>query len=155
MQKYLEKVRLKRRLNQAGLSDIRQSEPSPRRQARKIARNKAIRRIIRFPRRMLWALLMEGVETRQMVHTYIRQGKGKLLVRMEHQVPSEEELQQAREQLMDIPKFLPFFVFVVVPLPGVTEGYALMAMTLENWMGQRFSLLPSQIRKVFEKEEEA
>ena len=69
-------------------------------------------------------------------------------------IPSEEELQKAKEQLRDIPRFLPFFVIIVVPAPGVTEGYALLAITLERWLGQRISLLPSQLRKVFQKNAE-
>ncbi|MBK8922561.1 MAG: hypothetical protein IPM81_13820 [Saprospirales bacterium] len=110
------------------------------------------RRIIRFPRRMLWAFFMESLETKQMVHTYARQGAGKLLLISRNKQPTEDELHQAREQLKDIPRILPFFVIVVVPAPGVTEGYALLAMTLERWLGQRFSLLPSHFRKVFQKE---
>jgi hypothetical protein len=83
----------------------------------------------------------------------VRQGQGKLLVNMSARQPTPEELDKAREQLKDLPKFLPFFVLVIVPLPGVTEGYALMAVTLENWLGRKISLLPSQFRKVFSEEE--
>lgn len=112
------------------------------------------RRIIRFPRQLLWALFMEGVETKQMVHIYARHGAGKLLLISKSKQPTEEELHQAREQLKDLPRFLPFFVIVAMPAPGVTEGYALLAVTLERWLGQRISLLPSQFRKIFQKEEE-
>ncbi|TNE58472.1 MAG: hypothetical protein EP344_09930 [Bacteroidetes bacterium] len=110
------------------------------------------RRIIRFPRKMLWALFMEGVETKQMVHTYARHHAGRLLLISKQKQPTEEELQKAREQLRDIPRFLPFFVVIVVPAPGVTEGYAFLAVTLERWLGDRISLLPSQFRSVFQKE---
>lgn len=110
------------------------------------------RRIIRFPRMLLWAMFMEGVETKQMVHTYARHSAGKLLLISKHKQPSKEELDKARQQLRDIPRFLPFFVIVVVPAPGITEGYALLAITLERWLGERISLLPSQFRKVFKKE---
>lgn len=110
------------------------------------------KRIIRFPRMLLWALFMEGVETKQMVHTYARHHAGRLLLISKSQRPTEAELQQAREQLRDIPRFLPFFVIIVVPAPGVTEGYALLAITLERWLGERISLLPSHLRKVFQKE---
>ena len=64
--------------------------------------------------------------------------------------PSPAEMQKAVQQLRDIPRFLPFFVFIVVPMPGVTEGYVLLAISLEKWMGKRISLLPSQFRKVFQ-----
>ena len=68
------------------------------------------RRLIRFPRMLLWALFLEGVETKQMLHTYARHGAGKLLLISKHKQPTEEELQQAKAQLKDIPRFLPFFV---------------------------------------------
>ncbi|MCB0534636.1 MAG: hypothetical protein H6574_16900 [Lewinellaceae bacterium] len=110
------------------------------------------KRIIRFPRMLLWALFMEGVETKQMVQTYARHHAGRLLLISKSQRPTKEELQQAREQLRDIPRFLPFFVIIAVPAPGVTEGYALLAITLERWLGERISLLPSHFRKVFQKE---
>ena len=106
------------------------------------------RRIIRFPRMMLWAFLMEGIETKQMLHVYARYGRGKLLFFTKTNDPTPEELKKAKEQLKDIPRFLPFFIVVVVPAPGVTEGYALLAITLEKWLGRRISLLPSQFRKV-------
>jgi len=110
------------------------------------------KRIIRFPRMLLWALFMESVETKQMVHTYARHGAGKLLLISKHKQPTKEELQQAHKQLRDIPRFLPFFVIIAVPAPGVTEGYALLAITLERWLGERISLLPSHLRDVFRKE---
>jgi hypothetical protein len=113
------------------------------------------KRIIRFPRMLLWALFMEGVETKQMVHTYARHHAGRLLLISKSRRPTEAELQQAREQLRDIPRFLPFFVIIVVPAPGVTEGYALLAITLERWLGERISLLPSHLRKVFQKEKKS
>ena len=113
-----------------------------------------VKRLIRLPRRMLWALVMEGVETTQMLRTFARQGGRKLKLIPAHRHPTPEELQAAVQQLKDIPRFLPFFVVVVVPLPGVTEGYALAAMTLEKWLGNRISLLPSQFRQIFHKKKE-
>lgn len=109
------------------------------------------RRVIRFPQMMLWAFLMEGIETKRMLHVYARYGRGKLLFFTKTNQPTPEELLQAKEQLKDIPRFLPFFMIIMVPAPGVTEGYALLAVTLEKWLGQRISLLPSQFRKVLQK----
>ncbi len=109
------------------------------------------RRLIRFPRKLMWALFLEGVETKEMLHIYVRHGAGKLLLISKHRLPTEEELQQAKDQLKDIPRFLPFFVIIIVPAPGVTEGYALLAVTLEKWLGERVSLLPSRLREVFNK----
>lgn len=111
------------------------------------------RQVIRFPRRLLWAMFLESVETKNMVRTFVRHGQGRLLLRTSKK-PSEEEMRQAVEQLKDIPKFLPFFMVIVVPVPGVTEGYMLLAVTLEKWLGSKVSLLPSQFRELFKKPEE-
>ncbi|MCB0526837.1 MAG: hypothetical protein KDC65_00060 [Saprospiraceae bacterium] len=106
------------------------------------------RKIIRFQRKVLWALMLEGVETKQMLHAFLREGRGRLLVSFKSKNPSQEELQKAVEQLKDIPRFLPFFIVVVVPMPGVTEGYTLLAVTLEKWLGEKFRFLPSRLSKV-------
>lgn len=108
------------------------------------------REVIKLPRRMLWALVMEGVETSRMVQVYARHGTGKLRIIPKHKKPTPEELREASEQLKDIPRFLPFFVVVAVPVPGVTEGYALVAITLEKWLGHKFRLLPSQFREILD-----
>jgi hypothetical protein len=111
-------------------------------------------KIARFPKMMLWAFWMEGVETKQMVKTFLKHGRGKIIKSSSKNGPTPEELQQAREQLKDLPKFLPFFMCIVVPVPGITEGYAVLAVTLESWLGHKISLLPSQIRGVFVKMKE-
>ena len=105
------------------------------------------RKIIRYQRQMFWAFMMEGIETKQMLHAFLREGRGRLLVSFKSRNPSPEELQQAVEQLRDIPRFLPFFIVVVVPVPGVAESYTLLAVTLEKWLGHKFRLLPSAISK--------
>ena len=102
---------------------------------------------------MLWALVMEGVDTTRMMRVFARHGSGKLRLTPAHRHPTPEEMQTAVEQLKDIPRFLPFFVVVVVPLPGVTEGYALVAMTMEKWLGDRFRFLPSRMRDAMQPEE--
>ncbi|MCU0346311.1 MAG: hypothetical protein MUC59_05190 [Saprospiraceae bacterium] len=110
-----------------------------------------LRRAARVPRMMLWAFMMEGIETKNMMRTFIKQGKGQLLLSKQSEPPTEEEIREAMEQLKDLPKFLPFFVFIAVPVPGVTESYVLLAVSLEKWLGQKFSLLPSHFRAVFQK----
>lgn len=112
-----------------------------------------VRHVVRFPKKMLWALMMEGVETRQMVRTFVRHGKRQLGVTAPHQKPTEEELRQAFDQLKDIPRFLPFFMIFIFPVPGFTEGYVLLAITLEKWTGSKISLLPSQFSKVFKEKD--
>jgi hypothetical protein len=110
------------------------------------------REVIRLPQRLLWGLVMEGVETSQMIRVFARHGSGKLRLRTKN-VPTEEELKAAVEQLKDIPRFLPFFMIVVVPVPGVTESYTLVAVTLERWLGQRIRLLPSQFRDIVRRDD--
>ncbi len=110
------------------------------------------KRVIRYPKLMLWAFFMEGVDTKNMLQTFARQGAVKLFP-ASSQRPTDEEIKAAMAQLKDLPRMLPFFVVAVVPAPGVTEGYALLALTLEKWLGQRISLLPSRIRAVFQKSE--
>ncbi|MBC7774071.1 MAG: hypothetical protein H7246_01430 [Phycisphaerae bacterium] len=112
-----------------------------------------LREIIKLPRRMFWAMVMEGVETTQMVKVFARQGTGKLRITPAHRNPTPEELREAIEQLKDIPRFLPFFVVVVIPVPGMAEGYALVALTLERWLGDRMKLLPSRFRHLLKPEE--
>ena len=107
-----------------------------------------LRETIRLPRRLLWALVMEGKETTQMLKTFARHGSGKLHLRTARGRPTPEELHQAVEQLKDIPRFLPFFVVVIVPMPGITEGYAVVAVTLEKWLGHRIRLLPTRLRDI-------
>lgn len=113
---------------------------------------KHIRKVIKYPRRMLWAFVMEGKETRRMVITFVRHGQGQFLSKKFSKKPTEEEMQAAMKQLKDIPRILPFFIVVVVPMPGVTEGYTLLAITLEKFLGKKISLLPDQFRKVFSKD---
>ncbi|GEM_PF-1430834 len=109
------------------------------------------RRAIRMPRMLFWAFMMEGIETKNMVRTFVKQGRGQLLLSKQSEPPTEEEIRLAMEQLRDLPKFLPFFIFIAVPVPGVTESYVLLAVSLEKWLGQKFSLLPTHIRAIFHK----
>ncbi|MEO6037272.1 MAG: hypothetical protein ABIQ93_02590 [Saprospiraceae bacterium] len=109
------------------------------------------RRITRVPRLMLRAFVMEGIETKQMARTFLRQGKGRWL-RSKEVPPTEAEKQQAMEQLRDLPRFIPFFMLLSMPLPGVTESYVLLAVTLEKWSRSRVTLLPSNFRQVFARE---
>lgn len=113
------------------------------------------REAIRLPKRLLWGLVMEGVETSQMIRVFARHGSGKLRLIPKHREPTPEEIGAALEQLKDIPRFLPFFMVVVVPVPGVTESYTLVAVTLERWLGRRIRLLPSQFRDIIRRDDEA
>jgi hypothetical protein len=116
-------------------------------------RFKRMYKIIHFPKRVFWAFLLEGMATSKMLHTFLREGRGRLLVSSSSKNPTPEEMAEAMEQLKDLPRFLPFFVVVIVPVPGVTEGYTIMAITLEKWLGHKVKLLPSEFRKLLGKEE--
>ncbi len=114
-----------------------------------------LREITKLPRRMIFAMVMEGVETTRMVKVFARLGTGKLRLTPAHRNPTPEQVSEAVEQLKDIPRFLPFFVVVVVPVPGIAEGYAVVALTLERWLGDRMKLLPSQFRHLLKPENKA
>ena len=118
----------------------------------KIHQKLRISKIIRYPKLMLLAFVMEGIETKNMLQTFVKEGKGRLLLSDEKEMPTEEEMEQAVGQLKDMPKFLPFFILAIAPVPGVTEGYCLLAITLERWLGSKVSLLPTHFRRVFQKE---
>lgn len=120
-----------------------------------VSTNMKFRKIIRYQKQMFWAFLVEGKETKQMLHAFLREGRGRLLVSFKSRNPSAEELKLAIEQLKDIPRFLPFFIVVVVPVPGVAESYTLLAVTLEKWLGHKFRLLPSEISKTIRGKNEA
>ncbi len=100
---------------------------------------------------MLRAFVMEGKETKQMALTFLKQSKG-LWQGDAHVPPTEEEKQQAMAQLKDLPRFIPFVMLLSFPVPGVTESYVLLAVSLEKWSRSRVTLLPSNFRRVFQKE---
>ncbi|MDO8972300.1 MAG: hypothetical protein Q7U74_16510, partial [Saprospiraceae bacterium] len=66
-----------------------------------------LRDITKLPRKMVWAMVMEGVETTRMVKVFARHGTGKLRLTPAHRNPTPEQLKEAVEQLKDIPRFLP------------------------------------------------
>lgn len=108
-----------------------------------------LQRLSKFPLKLFTAFWLEGAETTKMVHTFVRQGRAKVLLKSNAPRPTEAEMAAAVAQLKDLPRFIPFFVVVIMPLPGVTEGYALVAVTLEKWLGNKVRLLPSEFRKIF------
>ncbi len=102
--------------------------------------------LAQLPRQLLWAVVMEGVGTTKMVHTYARQGTGKLRLSPVHRHPTPEELQIAGEQLKDIPRSLLFLLVFLIPVPGFVGGYTLAAISLEKKFGDRIKLIPSRFR---------
>lgn len=67
------------------------------------------------------------------------------------ELPSEEEIINALEQIQDLPRFLPFFTLFFVPVPGVTEFYIFLAYGLEKLSGNRMRLLPSNFSRMVKK----
>lgn len=94
------------------------------------------------------AAKMEAVETRDMATTFGKILGKKLRLNKNGELPNEQEIKEAISQLKDIPKFLPFFTMVFLPVPGITEAYIFLAFTLEKLSKGGISLLPSQISKV-------
>lgn len=95
-----------------------------------------------------YAARMEAVETRDMASTFGKLLAAKLKISKNSQLPNEQEIKQAMSQLKDLPKILPFFTMVLLPVPGITEVYIFLAVALEKLSKGGISLLPSQIRKV-------
>ena len=54
-----------------------------------------------------------------------------------------------------MPRLLPFVVIVLIPVPGVSAGYALAAITLERWLGDRFRVLPNRFKFILERNQDA
>ncbi len=106
----------------------------------------------KLPRRLLWAMLHEGVETGRMMHVFVRYGSGKLSLAPRHRHPSSEELRGAGAQLKDVPRTLLFLVVVLTPIPGFVGGYALLAITAEKWSGNKFKVLPTRLRALLQPE---
>lgn len=95
-----------------------------------------------------YAAKMEAVETRDMATTFGKLLAAKLKINKNGELPSEQEIRDALSQLKDLPRFLPFFTMVFLPVPGITEAYIFLAVTLEKLSKGNISLLPSQISKV-------
>jgi hypothetical protein len=100
------------------------------------------------------AAKMEAVETREMTITLSRLLRRKFRPNGDTPLPSEQEIKAAMEQLKDLPRFLPFFSLIFMPVPGITELYIVTALSLERFSKGKISLLPSQLRQLAKREEE-
>ena len=103
-------------------------------------------KMTQLPRQLLWAIVMEGVGTTRMIHTYARHGSGKLKLTPAHLHPTPEELLEAGEQLKDIPRSLLFLVVFLIPVPGFVGGYTIVAISMEKRFGGKVKLLPTRFR---------
>jgi hypothetical protein len=95
-----------------------------------------------------YAAKLEAVETKDMAITFGRVLAAKLHLNKNGELPDDQEIKEAISQLKDIPKFLPFFSMMFLPVPGITEAYIFLAFGLEKLSGGSISLLPTQIGKV-------
>ena len=101
-------------------------------------------------RELTYAAGMEYQETRDMALTIGALLKSQLKEGSED-LPSEDEIILALEQLKDMPRFLPFLSMVFIPVPGITELYILLAYSIERMTGDKIQLLPSQFSKMVKK----
>ena len=91
---------------------------------------------------------LEYEETVDMAATFGKLLQAQLGNRNPEKLPSEEEIAYALEQIKDLPKFLPFFTIMFMPVPGITELYILLAVSIEKLTGNSLRLLPSQFSKI-------
>jgi hypothetical protein len=93
----------------------------------------------------------EMLETRDMALTLGRLLQHQIGIRKGQDLPSEEEIAAAFDQIKDLPKFLPFFSLVFFPVPGITEMYILLAYSIERFSGETIRLLPSNFSKMIKR----
>jgi hypothetical protein len=93
------------------------------------------------------AATLEYEETMEMASTFGLLLQHQFRIGKHRRVPSEEEIAFALDQLKDIPRFLPFFSIMFVPVPGITEAYILLACAIERLTGDSVRLLPSQFSR--------
>lgn len=96
---------------------------------------------------LLGALKDESLETRDMALTFGKLLQMKLRMREREDMPSQQEIHAAIQQLKDIPRFAPFFSVIVFPVPGITEMYTLLALGIEEMTDHRIKLLPNSISR--------
>jgi hypothetical protein len=100
------------------------------------------------------AFQMEAIETQMMISTYSQLIRSKWFNEKKCNFPNDLQMEQAKNQLLDLPKFLPFVGIFFLPLPGVIELYLISVIALERHLNGKVSLLPSQFRKMFNQNEE-
>lgn len=100
------------------------------------------------------AAKMEAVETRDMAVTLSRLLQRRFRPNSDTPIPNEAEIKAAMEQLKDLPRFLPFFSLMFMPVPGITELYILTALGLERYSQGKISLLPSQLRQLSKQDDD-
>ncbi len=98
--------------------------------------------------------VMEYRETVDMAETIGRLLKYRLSPGEGKKLPTEDEIAQAFDQLSDLPKFLPFFSIMFLPVPGIVEMYILLAFSIEKLTGNALRLLPSNFSKLIRKKGE-
>ncbi|MCB9232770.1 MAG: hypothetical protein H6581_13955 [Bacteroidia bacterium] len=104
--------------------------------------------------RLLGAVWAESVETKDMAITFGKLLSTRLRISDREDLPSPEEIRAAMDQLKDIPRFAPFFGIFFMPLPGITELYLLLAVTIEKMTDNKVQLLPTHFSNVLKGEQE-
>lgn len=113
---------------------------------------KLIKNSIRRFNHLVYAFQMEAIKTQMMLDTYSQVIWCKWANQPVCVHPHASQIQQAKRQLLDLPKFLPFLGVIFLPLPGITELYILVAIAIERQLKGKISLLPEQLKKLLDKE---
>lgn len=89
------------------------------------------------------AFKQEGTETSDMISVFNRQLRNKLNLKTRKDMPTKEEMDEALNQLKDIPKLLPFaLVMLATPIPGSSTLYTVFAYFLKKRSNGKINLLP-------------
>ena len=68
--------------------------------------------------------------------------------------PSEEEINKALKDLMDVPKIAPLVAIILAaPIPGSSLGYLVVMNSLKKLTKDRIDLVPKRFGEIFNKEE--
>jgi len=104
--------------------------------------NKA-KRVKDISKNVINAFKKEGTETTDMLSVFNRQLRKKLNLKTRKDVPTKEELDEALNQLKDIPKLLPYaIVMLATPIPGSSTMYTVFAYFLKKRSNGKINLLP-------------
>jgi hypothetical protein len=98
---------------------------------------------------VIGAFKKEGSETSDMLSVFNRQLRKKLNLKSRKDMPTKQELDEALNQLKDIPKLLPFvLVMLTTPIPGSSTMYTIFAYFLKKKSNGKINLLPDSFNDV-------
>lgn len=89
----------------------------------------------------------EVEDNSEMISTFYHQLRYKLNIENREDIPTEEEMKKAIEQLKDIPKFTAIASTFLLPIPGATIGYIYLVRGIEKLTNNKIDLLPDNFKK--------